>query len=174
LRLVQILTCALLKKVRSHVLYWTRLFVVVHQLLQAHNLTLTVITLDSHVAQLVDVQSNLTHTLSVVVVPKVEYTFLVDARHIGITRLLLQVRTDNDVTVATADYTVRVLRKRRAVDRLFNLAILGQALFNAFSLGCGADWQRIKRHLADNAGNFLTPFMQQLVLLPMVRQPTEC
>jgi len=132
-----------------------------------------VVTSDPHVAQLVDLQSNVTRTLSLLVVPNVESTFIVDASHIGITRLLVQVYTDDDIILATVDYTVRVGRKSRAVDRLFNLGVLGQALFNAFALGCGADWQRIKQHLADNVADFLTPFTQQLVLLPAVRQPTR-
>jgi len=135
--------------------------------------TLTVVTSDPHVAQLVDDQSNVTHNLSFPVVPNVESTFFVDARHVGITRLILRVYSDDDVILATVDYTVRVLRKSRAVDRLFELGILGQALFNAFALGCGADWQRIKRHLAGNVADFLTPFIQQLVLLPAVRKPTR-
>ena len=126
------------------------------------------VTTDPHVVQLVDAQANITHSLSFLVLPNVESTFLVDASHIGIAHLLLRVYTQDDVIVATADYTVRVVRNRRAVDRLFNLAVLGQALFNAFALGCGADWRRTKRHLADNVADFLKPFMQQLALLPAV------
>jgi len=49
-------------------------------------------------------------------------------------------------------------------------AVLGQALFNAFAVGAGAEWQQIKRHLADNVTNFLAPFMQQLALFPAVKQ----
>jgi len=134
---------------------------------------LTVVTSDPHVALLVDDQSNITRTLSYFVVPNAESTFTVDANRIGITRLHLHVSTDDDVILATVDYTVRVVRNSRAVDRLFNLGVLGQALFNAFALGCGADWQRIKRHLADNVADFLAPFAQQLLLLPAVRQPTN-
>jgi len=141
--------------------------------LLAYNLTLTVVTLDPHVVQLVDAQSNITHTLSFLVVPNVQSTFSVEACHVGITRLLLHVYADDNVTLATVDYAIRVVRKDRAVDRMFNLGVLGQALFNAFALGCGADWQRIKRHLADNLADFLTPFMQQLIILPAVRQPEE-
>jgi len=144
----------------------------VHQLL-ANNLTLTVVTSDGHVVQLVDAQSNLTHTLSFLVVANVQSTFAVEACHVGIARLLLHVYTDDNVTLATVDYAVRVVRQNRAVDRMFNLGVLGQALFNAFALGCGADWQRIKRHLADNLADFLSPFLQQVVILPAVRQPEE-
>ena len=141
--------------------------------LVSYNLTLTVVSSDPHVVQLVDAQSNVTHTASFLVVPNVESTFSVAACHIGITRLLIQVYTNDDVILATADYAIRVVRKSRAVDRMFNVGVLGQALFNAFALGCGADWQRIKRHLADNLADFLTPFMQQLVILPAVRQSDE-
>ena len=126
------------------------------------------VTLDAHVARLVDAQSNVTRRLSFDVVPHVASSFTVDACNVGITRLHLQLRTDDIVPAAAVDYTVRVVRKRRAVDRLFSLGVLGQALFNAFALGCGADWRRIKQHLAENVADFLTPFVQQLALLTAV------
>jgi len=131
------------------------------------NLTLTVVTTDLHVVQLVDAQSNLTRTLSVVVVPSVECAFVVQARHIGIARLVLHVSADPGVVLATADYAVRVSRKWRDVDGLFTWAVMAQAMFNAFAAGCGADWRRIKRHLTTS--NLRIPFAQQLVLLSAVR-----
>jgi len=139
-----------------------------------YNLTLTVVARDSHVVQLVDTQYNVTDVLSLVIIPDVQSTILIDAIHLGITSLHLRVYTYDDVILATDEYTIRVSRDSRAVDRLFNLAVLGQALFNAFALGCGTDWQRIKRHLTDNVGDFITPFMQQLVLLPPVTQLMRC
>lgn len=126
-------------------------------------------TSDQHVAQLVDVQSNLTRTLSLLVVPDVQSSFVVDARHIGTARLLVRLSVDDCVTLETVDYTVRVSRQGRAVDSLFTWAVLGQALFNAFAVGSGADWQRIKRHLADNVADFLAPLMLQFLLLPAVK-----
>ena len=123
-------------------------------------------------AQLVDSQSNTTRSLSLLVRPNTESSFVVDASHIGITSLLIQLgpHNDDDVILATVYCSVRVLRKIRAVDMVFNWAVLGQSLFNAFALGCGADWQRIRRHLADNVVNFLAQFVQQLFLLPVVRK----
>jgi len=95
-----------------------------------------------------------------------------DARHIGIARLHLRLSAeDNDEgrILASVDYTVRVVRKCRAVDTLFNWAVLGQALFNAVAVGCGADWRRVKRHLADGgAADFIVPLVIQLLLLPAV------
>jgi len=68
---------------------------------------------------------------------------------------------------------VTVLRKSRSVDVLFNWAVLGQALVNALALGSATEWPRTKRHLADNAADFVAPFAQQLILLPAVRQRTQ-
>ena len=72
------------------------------------------VLLDVHSLFIVDAQSNVTESLIFLVVPDAESSFLVDARHVGIARLLLRLSADDDVTLASVDYTVRVSQKSPA------------------------------------------------------------
>jgi len=69
------------------------------------------VLLDVHSLFIVDAQSNVTESLVFLVVPDAESSFLVDARHVGIARLLLRLSADDNVTLASVDYTVRVSQK---------------------------------------------------------------
>lgn len=57
---------------------------------------------------------NVNETVSFLVAPDAESSFLVDARHVGIARLLLRLSADDNVTLASVDYTVRVSQKSPA------------------------------------------------------------
>ena len=103
-------------------------------------------------------------------------SFLVQANSVGHVLLLIRVTSflndweDLYHTLQFVEYRVTVVRKRRAVDAIFDWVVAIVASLNVFSIGCATDWASLRMHFKHPTAVLLASCCQ-LLIMPTVSIP---